>query len=57
MIEVLSWYAFSLVLAVVNLPLAYAAMKKYALLGNIFAATAGIIAVGTIFWWFTPQSN
>ena len=53
MIGVLSWYAFSLVLAVVNLPLAYAAMKKLPSRGIFLLRPLGLLLWGTIFWWFT----
>ncbi len=53
MIGVLSWYAFSLVLAVVNLPLAYAAMKKLPSRGVFLLRPLGLLLWGTIFWWLT----
>jgi len=49
MIGVISWYLFSLVLAAVNLPLAYAAMKKLPSRGGLFAATVGSAVVGEHF--------
>jgi len=53
MIGVLSWYAFSLVLAVVNLPLAYAALKKLPSRGIFLLRPLGLLLWGTIFWWLT----
>ena len=53
MIGVLSWYAFSLVLAVVNLPLAYAVMKKLPSRGIFLLRPLGLLLWGTIFWWLT----
>ena len=53
MIGVLSWYAFSLVLAVVNLPLAYAAMRKLPSRGIFLLRPLGLLLWGTIFWWLT----
>ncbi len=53
MIGVLSWYAFSLVLVVVNLPLAYAAMKKLPSRGVFLLRPLGLLLWGTIFWWLT----
>lgn len=53
MIGVLSWYAFSLVLAVVNLPLAYAAMKKLPSRGVFLLRPLGLLLWGAIFWWLT----
>jgi len=53
MIGVLSWYAFSLVLAVVNLPLAFAAMRKLPSRGVFLLRPLGLLLWGTIFWWLT----
>ncbi len=53
MIGVLSWYAFSLVLAVVNLPLAYAALKKVPSRGIFLLRPLGLLLWGAIFWWLT----
>ena len=53
MIGVLSWYAFSLVLAVVNLPLAYAALRKLPSRGAFYLRPLGLLLWGTIFWWLT----
>lgn len=53
MIGVLSWYAFSLVLAVVNLPLAYASMKKLPSRGVFLLRPLGLLLWGAIFWWLT----
>ena len=53
MIGVFSWYASSLVLAVVNLPLAYAAMRKLPSRGAFYLRPLGLLLWGTIFWWLT----
>lgn len=53
MLGVLSWYLFSLVLAAVNLPLAYAAMKKLPSRGIFLLRPLGLLLWGTIFWWLT----
>ena len=53
MIGVLSWYLFSLVLAVVNLPLAFAAMKKLPSRGVFLLRPLGLLLWGAIFWWLT----
>mgnify|MGYP000859472461 FL=1 len=53
MIGVISWYLFSLVLAAVNLPLAYAAMKKLPSRGIFLLRPLGLLLWGTIFWWLT----
>ncbi len=53
MIGVLSWYAFSLVLSAVNLPLAYAAMKKLPSRGVFLLRPLGLLLWGAIFWWLT----
>ena len=51
MIGVLSWYLFSLVLAVINLPLAFAAMKKLPSRGIFLLRPLGLLLWGAIFWW------
>jgi len=53
MIGVISWYLFSLVLAAVNLPLAYAAMKKLPSRGVFLLRPLGLLLWGSIFWWLT----
>ena len=53
MIGVLSWYVFSLVLAAVNLPLAYASMKKLPSRGVFLLRPLGLLLWGAIFWWLT----
>ena len=51
MIDVISWYVFSLVLAIVNLPLGYAAMKKLPSRGIFLLRPLGLLLWGAIFWW------
>lgn len=51
MIGVFSWYAFSLVLAAINLPLAYQALKKLPSRGVFLLRPLGLLLWGTIFWW------
>ena len=53
MVGVLSWYLFSLVLAVINLPLAYTALKKLPSRGIFLLRPLGLMLWGTIFWWLT----
>lgn len=53
MIGVLSWYIFSLVLAAINLPLAYAGLKKLPSRGIFLLRSLGLLLWGTIFWWLT----
>ncbi len=53
MIGVLSWYLFSLVLSVINLPLAYAGLKKLPSRGVFFLRPLGLLLWGAIFWWLT----
>jgi YYY domain-containing protein len=53
MIGVMSWYTFSLVLALINLPLAYAAMKKLPSRGIFLLRPLGLLLWGSIFWWLT----
>ncbi len=53
MIEVFSWYLISLVLAIVTLPLGYAAMKKLPSRGVFLLRPLGLLLWGTIFWWMT----
>ena len=50
---VLSWYLFSLVLAAINLPLAYAGLKKLPSRGIFLLRPLGLLLWGTIFWWLT----
>ncbi len=53
MIGVFSWYVFSMVLAAINLPLAYAALKKMPSRGLFLLRPLGLLLWGTIFWWLT----
>jgi len=53
MIGVFSWYAFSLVLAAINLPLAYTVLKKLPSRGVFLLRPLGLLLWGTIFWWLT----
>ena len=50
---VLSWYLFSLLLAAINLPLAYAGLKKLPSRGIFLLRPLGLLLWGTIFWWLT----
>lgn len=49
---VLSWYLFSLLLAAINLPLAYAGLKLPSR-GIFLLRPLGLLLWGTIFWWLT----
>lgn len=53
MFGVASWYLFSLVLAVINLPLAYAGLKKLPSRGVFLLRPLGLLLWGAIFWWLT----
>ncbi len=51
MVGVLSWYLFSLILAAVNLPLAFAGLKKLPSRGIFLLRPLGLLLWGTLFWW------
>ena len=53
MIGVMSWYLFSLLLAALSLPLAYAGMKKLPSKGVFLLRPLGMLLWGAIFWWLT----
>ncbi len=53
MIGVISWYFFSFVLAAVNLPLAFSAMKKLPSRGIFLLRPLGLLLWGAIFWWLS----
>lgn len=53
MVGVLSWYLLSFLLAAVNLPLAYASLKKLPTRGVFLLRPLGLLLWGTIFWWLS----